>query len=568
MYFNKNLFCIIVSVFLSSCVLNIYPQQRSEDINYQVGLIQSSDKSQQLEGLKNLCRLGTEAKDAVPYLINLLNKNDDDDEIKKLVVETLGEIKDDNEKTILALINCFYDDNPYLNGKAVDALAKIGDKVMSYIKNYLKDDNENVRWCTSITLGKIIPASKDAVPELIGSLKDSNSNVRWSSAIALGNLGEKAKEGLPELLKCLNDVDREVRWASYIAIKKINPYFVFNSPSVSSVNAIIDSLVPLLMDELHVPGVSIAVITNNEISGLRSFGVMNVNSEAKVTDETMFEACSMSKPVFALIVLKLVAQNKLDLDTPLSTYLEEPFYSDDAFGKMITARMILSHTSGLPNWRKGEEERDGPLPIYFTPGERFSYSGEGFFYLQRVVEKITGKPLEEFAKENLFQPLGLEHTSYMWTEKFDSLISCGHDASGNFLAKSKYLHPNSAYTLYTTAKEYAKLIVEILRAFDSGEHLLSKKTIEQMLSPKVSVYIRDPIDRPGRALGLFVYWGLGWAIDSTASGKIYYHSGANRTGFRCYSQFRIDDGTGIVIMTNGLNGSELWRKLIGVIGDL
>jgi hypothetical protein len=84
----------------------------------------------------------------------------------------------------------------------------------------------------------------------------------------------------------------------------------------------------------------------------------------------------------------------------------------------------------------------------------------------------------------------------------------------------------------------------------------------------VRVDVRDVIDRPGRSLGLQSYRGLGWAIDSTITGDIVYHSGANQTGFRCYSQFNMRDGSGIVIMTNGENGSELWQRLIKEIGDL
>ena len=293
-----------------------------------------------------------------------------------------------------------------------------------------------------------------------------------------------------------------------------------------------------------------------------------MRTSSPVTARTMFEACSMSKPVFAYVVLKLVEQNKLDMDNSLNSYLSEEFASeDDEYSNKVTARMILSHTGGFPNWRKGEEEREGPLPVYFKPGERFSYSGEGYFYLQRVIEKITDKSMEENANEFLFQPLGLNHSSFIWTDGIDSLISCGHDTSGKFLAKSKYLHPNSAYTLYITTEDFARFIIEILKSNETGDHSYSKNNIDEMLTPQVDVLVRDPIERPGRALGLFTYWGLGWAIDSTASGKIYYHSGANRTGFRCYSQFRIDEGSGMVIMTNGLNGSELWRCLIKVIGD-
>ena len=471
------------------------------------------------------------------------------------------------EKSIIDIINKFSDEDPFVNGEAIDELVKLDNKAVDYLIESLEDENDNVRWCAAIALGKIAPEGERAIPFLTQALKDSNSNVRWCSAIALGQFNQAAEHAIPELQKLLNDDDQDVRWASYIAIRKIDPDFVFKSPSLSDIVSIIDSLAPLLMNDLHVPGISIALIKNGEIAFAKSFGVKDSRTSDRVTGEILFEACSMSKPVFAYLVLKLAEQSKINLDLPLYNYLDESFYSDDSLGKLVTARMILSHTSGLPNWRKGEEERNGPLPIYFTPGERFSYSGEGYYYLQRVAEKITGVALEHYANKNLFQPLGLKHTSYIWTEEIDSLISCGHDTSGNYLAKSKYTHSNSAYTLYTTAEDYSRLIVEILKTDRSSSYSLPKTTLEEMLKPQIDVLVRDPIDRPGRTLGLFVYWGLGWAIDSTASGKIYYHSGANRTGFRCYSQFRICEGSGIVIMTNGLNGSDLWRRLIKEIGD-
>lgn len=472
------------------------------------------------------------------------------------------------EKYITDIINKFSDKDPFVNGEAIDEIVKLANKAVDYLIESLKDENDNVRWCAAIALGKIAPNCQKAIPFLTQALKDSNSNVRWCSALALGKFSKSAESAIPELRKLLNDDDQDVRWASYIAIRKIDPDFYFKPPPLSDVVLIIDSLVPLLMNDLHVPGVSIVLIKNGKIAFTKSFGVKDSRTYEMVSDNTMFEACSMSKPVFAYIILKLVEQKKLDLDKSLNKYLSEEFVSEDnEYSNQVTARMILSHTSGFPNWRNGEEERNGPLPIYFAPGERFSYSGEGYYYLQRVVEKITGKTLEDYANESLFQPLGLRHTSYVWDEDIDSLISCGHDTSGNFLAKSKYTHSNSAYTLYTTAENYSRLLVEILKTDSLTSYSLSKKSTNEMLKPQIDVLVRDPIERPGRALGLFVYWGLGWAIDSTASGKIYYHSGANRTGFRCYSQFRIDDDSGIVIMTNGLNGSEFWRRLIKEIGD-
>ena len=481
---------------------------------------------------------------------------------------TLPQDKNANdEKFIKDIIDKFSDDDPYVNGEAISEVVKYGDNAIDYLIESLQSENENVRWCSAIAVGKIAPEGEKAIPFLTKALMDNNSNVRWCSAIALGKYNQAAESAIPELQKLLFDDDDNVRWAAYISLSKISIESVNIAPEFSEIINKIENLTPELMKGLNIPGVSIALI-KDEIIFTKSFGVKDIRSSSPVTNETMFEACSMSKPVFAYMVLKLVEQKKLDLDIPLNNYLSEEFVSeDDEYSNKVTARMIFSHTGGFPNWRKGEEEREGPLPIYFTPGERFSYSGEGYFYLQRVVEKITGKSLEENAKELLFQPSGLNHSNFIWSDKIDSLISCGHDTSGNFLAKSNYFHPNSAYTLYTTAKDYARFIIEILKSNKESDSSDSRIFSDEMLKPQVDVLVRDPIERPGRSLGLFTYWGLGWAIDSTASGKIYYHSGANRTGFRCYSQFRVDDGSGIVIMTNGLNGSELWRRLIREIGD-
>ena len=472
-----------------------------------------------------------------------------------------------NEDSIRVIINRFYDENPYVNGEAVNEIIKYGNDAVDYLIESLQSENENVRWCSAIALGKIAPNGVIAIPYLTKALTDSNSNVKWCSIIALGNFGEEAAQSIPELLNLLNDEDANVRWASYIAIKKIDSGYYFQQPKISDVISIIDDDVPLLMQEFNIPGVSIVLIKNRKIEYSKIFGVKDIRSSVPVNENTMFEACSMSKPVFAFIVFQLVQQSKLDLDEPLCNYLDEGFYGEDSIYKKITARMVLSHQSGLPNWRKGEEERNGPLPVYFTPGDRFSYSGEGYFYLQRVIEKLTGKSLEETARENLFSPIGMNNSSFVWTNQIDSLISCGHDTSGNFLTKSKYVHSNSAYTLYISAEDYAKFIIEILNSSQSNSSLLSENSLTTMLEPQVDVLVRDPIERPGRAFGLFTYWSLGWAVDSTAYGKVYYHSGANRTGFRCYSQFNLEEGNGIVIMTNSLSGTELWTRLIKQIGD-
>jgi CubicO group peptidase (beta-lactamase class C family) len=478
------------------------------------------------------------------------------------------EITSSDKKRIQSLIERFSDKDQFVNGAAINELAKIGESAVEYLIKALQVEDENVRWCSAITLEKISPAGKQTIPFLIKALQDKNSNVRWCSALALGNYHADATSSISELQKLLFDEDYDVRWAAYISLSKIDKKSLNISPDFLSTIKNIETLTPQLINELKVPGVSISLIQNKEIAWSKCFGVSDASLKTEVTDKTMFEACSMSKPVFAYLVLKLVEQGKLELDKPLNDYLPEKFICEDEdYPKQITARMILSHTSGFPNWRKGSEENESPLPIYFKPGTKFQYSGEGIYYLQRVVEHITNESLGSFAKRTLFDKLGLESTSFVWTEKYDKQIATGHNVYGNCNERKKYLHGNAAYTLYTTPNEYAKLIIEIMRPGDQNDYSLSDSMLKEMLTHQVRVDTREVIDRPGRNLGVQGFRGLGWAIDSTITGDVFYHSGANQTGFRCYLQFSPKDGSGIVIMTNGESGSELWQRLIKVIGD-
>jgi CubicO group peptidase (beta-lactamase class C family) len=188
-------------------------------------------------------------------------------------------------------------------------------------------------------------------------------------------------------------------------------------------------------------------------------------------------------------------------------------------------------------------------------------------YLQHIVEHITGEPIELYAQRTLFEPIGLRHTSYVWTRELDSCLATGHDANGAFLRKSKYTNANAAYTLYTTAREYAMFLIEIMKTNRSAKHSLSKRSIDAMLKRQVRADTREPIERPGRAQASSVYWGLGWSINATKEGDIMHHSGSNRTGFRCFSQFNPRKGSGLVIMTNSSSGGDLWTRLVNLIGD-
>jgi len=260
--------------------------------------------------------------------------------------------------------------------------------------------------------------------------------------------------------------------------------------------------VPELLQKGTVPGLSIALLRDATTYWVHSFGVRDTKSGQPVTEETIFEAASLSKPVFAYGVLKLVDQGKLDLDKPLSKYLSPPYIEGDDRLDKITARYVLSHRTGFPNWRG-----DGnALTIRFTPGERFSYSGEGFVYLQKVVERVTSKALNDYMTEAVFVPLGMKSSSYLWRDDYDARTATGHDVDGQTREKSKPKEANAAASLHTTAVDYALFVDAIMKG--TG---LKPNTVREMETPQIAV---DPectncVDRAPKELSKSLFWGLG-----------------------------------------------------------
>jgi len=302
--------------------------------------------------------------------------------------------------------------------------------------------------------------------------------------------------------------------------------------------------IPELMRLGNVPGLSIAVLQNGQIHSQHNFGVKNTKTNEPVTGDTIFEAASLSKPVFAFAVLKLVDQGKLALDTPLSSYLPKPYIEDPLLAK-ITARIVLSHRTGFRNWRN-----DQPLKIYFAPGERFSYSGEGYIYLQTVVEQITGKPLNDIMNELVFTPLGMTNSSYVWRPAFDALTATGHDFDAHPTDLWKPDQAGSASTLNTTAHDYALFLAAILRG--TG---LKPSTLREMETPQIAV---DPectncTDRAPKQLSKNIFWGLGWGIEQNGKSKMLWHWGDNGA-FKCFVVANPAHKSAVIMFTNSENG--------------
>ena len=493
--------------------------------------------------------------------------SDPNPQAREAAARALGRMGTAAEPAIDRLVASFADPDVYVGGAAAVALGQIGTAAVPALVRALGDTNATVRWSAAIALGRMGTASSPAAPALVKAASDADDNVRYAAIIALGGLRQDARVALTAVSEALHDRADSVRAAARWALREIDPQAGVRQDDLAVASSTIARLVPALMAELHVPGVSVALVRDRQVAWTGVYGVANAASGRPVTKDTVFEAASMSKPVFALLAMQLVEKHQLDLDRPLTGYADELFVPNQPERARVTARMVLTHTSGYPNWRPGGEEREGPLPLLFTPGSRYGYSGEGVFYLQRVVERITGEPLDRLAQARLFGPLRLAHSSYAWTPVIAETLAAGHRDDGSVLTTSKYLHPNAAYSLYTTAEEYARLLVEVLKAGQGASSVVSRGLVGEMLKHQVALDSQEPIERPGNTGAERVYRGLGWAITSTPRGDVAHHSGSNSTGFKCFSQFDPARGTALVVMTNGTRGGDLWTRLVAAIGD-
>jgi CubicO group peptidase (beta-lactamase class C family) len=344
---------------------------------------------------------------------------------------------------------------------------------------------------------------------------------------------------------------------------------------------------PTLMQWANVPGVAVAVIRDGKLAWSRGFGVKKNGEPGSVESSTLFGAASLSKPVFTYAVLRMREEKLIDLDRPLWNYLPNPDLPDVEQSKQITARHVLSHSSGLQNWRFQKTDK---LEFAFKPGERFGYSGEGFYYLQRVLENVTGRGFEEYMRERVLKPLGMISSTYLWIPENESRIAWGHNGrmipSQMFNAQAgkrmidiaaewkkpvetwryddvvranaiinkdapsfpNFFVPNTAGSLVTSVDEYAQFMLRLMDGAKKDGLELSETGRREMLSPQTR--INDALS-----------WGIGIGLEQLNGRTLFWHWGDNGT----YKAFMMGDPvrrSGVVVFTNGSNGHKLWRTVV------
>lgn len=305
---------------------------------------------------------------------------------------------------------------------------------------------------------------------------------------------------------------------------------------------VLDREIPKLMAAADIPGLSIAIVKGDEIIYQQAFGVRSVDTQEPVSEASIFSAASLSKALFAYGLMRWGEQGKFDLDQPLYKYFPYSDLEHDDRYKLLTARQVLSHTTGLPNWQQGEK-----LNFIRDPGQQFGYSGEGFVYLMRVIEHLSNQPIDEFMFEQVFRPLGMNRSSYIWQERFEPDYAIPHD---QFMITRQVRKPqegNTAYSLQTTAVDYSKFIRAMLNA--KG---IKTNTVRKMLTAQVGVE-KDAS----------VQWGLGVGLQTTPDGHAFWHWGDNgpfKAFFIAYPKQKI----GLVYFANSSNGLGIAEDLLPV----
>ncbi|MCC3160609.1 beta-lactamase family protein [Hymenobacter sp. 15J16-1T3B] len=331
-----------------------------------------------------------------------------------------------------------------------------------------------------------------------------------------------------------------------------------------------------ITDSARVAGLAVVVFNHRRAVYRHAFGVKSTASRQPLQFDTEFYGASLSKAVFAVLVLKLVEEGQLTLDEPLQHYLPRPIYEyapktrwhddyralrTDSLYRRITARMCLSHTSGLPNWRW--DEPDQQLRVHGRPGARYGYSGEGLVYLQVVLEHKLGRPLEALMQEKVFGPLGMTTSSYQWQPRFEADYALGHDAGGKVLEKDKDNEPRSASTLETTPADYTRFLEAVLQ-----RKLLKPESWQDMFRPQIAIHSRaqfGPLARQDtdRYDHVQLAYGLGWGLLHSPYGVGAFKEG-HGDGFQHYSIVFPEAGIGVLLMSNSDNAESAYQSLLRV----
>jgi len=301
------------------------------------------------------------------------------------------------------------------------------------------------------------------------------------------------------------------------------------------------------LTEYNVPAVGIGIIKDGKLFECKVFGELRKNFPAN--DSAIFTIASLTKPIVAMVTLKLAEKGNWDLDEPLYKYWIDPDIAEDIRLKKLTTRHVLSHRTGFPNWRNDTPSKK--LVFNFEPGTKYQYSGEGFEYLRRALEQKFHKSLESLSDSILFNPLNMKDTRYHWDDKPDeSRFAFRHNSEGKEYTEGKRTDAHAAYGLLTTIKDYSLFGIDVLNR--AG---LSDPLFNEMISTQIN--IKKNIDQ-----------GLGWQIVRNLLNGEYalLHEGGEK-GVSTLVVLLPVSKRGIIIFTNGDQGDKVYSRVLEELLD-
>lgn len=304
-----------------------------------------------------------------------------------------------------------------------------------------------------------------------------------------------------------------------------------------------DEKIEELIKNLNVTSLALGYINQGEIQQIRTFGEMSKGKAIRYN--SIYKVASLTKPITALITLKLVEQNLWSLEEPISNYYVHPDLKDNPYLNKLNSRNILTHQSGLPNW--AYLQGGSKLKFNFEPGTDFQYSGEGYECLRKALEIKFNTTLEKLAEDLIFKPLNMTDSSFYWNEKTEEKrYAPSHDENGKELQTIKYYKANAAANLLTTIGDYSKFMVYLMKGAGLSENLF-----QDFIYP-------HSYKKQG------VYWGLGCEIlpDLTLKEDFAVMHGGGDYGLKTLMILIPTQKKGIVIFSNSENGMRTWKKLV------
>ncbi|WP_394746933.1 serine hydrolase domain-containing protein [Spongiimicrobium salis] len=311
---------------------------------------------------------------------------------------------------------------------------------------------------------------------------------------------------------------------------------------------ILEDRITHIMDSIQLPGLSIAIINDAKIAYHRKFGFRNIKTKEAVTPHSIFEGASLSKPLFAYFVMKMVENGEFDLDVPIYDFLKAIFpegvidpASFEAY-KTITPRIVLSHGTGIPNWVRGE-----PIKIAFKPGTDFSYSGEAYQHMGAALGTKLGigwgTALDSLFLKEVAHPLGMHRSFYTWNDVLEKHTVKGHMKGKVNMEVHRDKKVGPGYSLQSDAYDFALFLIEMMKPKN-----LSVALRDEMLKEHNPFKADNEIHQETGQTG----WGLGFAQKPTPNGLMHLHTGNNQD-FQAYAMFVPQQQYGFVIFGNADN---------------